>query len=308
MSIDVLCVGHASYDLVFSVKKHPGSDEKTAADFFIACGGGPAANAAVTVSKLGYRSAFIGYLGNDLYGQKHMQEFSEYGVATDLIARGDSPTPLSVILVKPDGSRTVVNYKRQTQPLRDLPERFALHRPKVMLFDGHEPIISKPLIQFAAQQRITTVLDAGSVHRGTRDLFSQVDCVVGSKTFSVDFTGREDPVEALSRLSKAVASAVITLGQDGLVWENSKGSGRLDSFPVQAVDTTGAGDAFHGAYAAGLAAGIEGIDLLVYASAVGALTCMGYGGRLAIPAASTVREFLRKRAPDRFKSLAASIK
>ena len=66
-NVDVLCVGHASYDLVFAVDHHPDADEKTFAEKLISCGGGPAANAAVTVSRLGLKSAFAGYLGNDFF-------------------------------------------------------------------------------------------------------------------------------------------------------------------------------------------------------------------------------------------------
>jgi sulfofructose kinase len=110
IDVDVLCVGHASYDFVFAVDHHPKADEKTFAEKFISCGGGPAANAAVTVSRLGFKSAFAGYLGNEYFGQRHLEEFSQAAVNTDLIVRGDSPTPVSTILAKPDGQRTLVNY------------------------------------------------------------------------------------------------------------------------------------------------------------------------------------------------------
>ncbi|MEY3879642.1 MAG: hypothetical protein RIQ94_437, partial [Pseudomonadota bacterium] len=82
MNIDVLCVGHASYDLVFSVDHHPTADEKIVAEDFLGCGGGPTANAAVTVARLGFKSAFAGYLGQDIYGEKHYQELLESGVNT----------------------------------------------------------------------------------------------------------------------------------------------------------------------------------------------------------------------------------
>ena len=109
--IDVLCVGNASYDLIFSVAHHPDEDEKISALGFVSCGGGPAANAAVTIAKLGFKAAFAGYLGQDIYGEKHYQELRQYGINTNLIIRGDSPTPLSTILVKPNGKRALVNYK-----------------------------------------------------------------------------------------------------------------------------------------------------------------------------------------------------
>jgi sulfofructose kinase len=100
MNIDVLCVGHASYDFIFSVDHHPTADEKIVAQNFLGCGGGPAANATVTAAKLNFKTAFAGYLGQDIYGENHYQEFLNYGVNTDLIIHGSSPTPLSTIIVR----------------------------------------------------------------------------------------------------------------------------------------------------------------------------------------------------------------
>ena len=96
---DVLCVGHASYDLVFSVPHHPLADEKIFANGFFGCGGGPAANAAVLVARLGFQSAFAGYLGDDLYGESNRLELVREGVDTRCVVRGTEPTPLSLSLI-----------------------------------------------------------------------------------------------------------------------------------------------------------------------------------------------------------------
>jgi sulfofructose kinase len=117
MTIDVLCVGHASYDLIFSIDHHPLADEKISATGFVGMGGGPAANAAVTVAKLGFKAAYAGYLGLDIYGERHYQEFLDTGVHSELIIRGNFPTPLSTILVKPNGQRALINFKGQTKAL-----------------------------------------------------------------------------------------------------------------------------------------------------------------------------------------------
>ena len=293
-NLDVLCVGHACYDLVFGVDHHPDADEKTIAEKFTACGGGPAANAAVTVSRLGLKSAFAGYLGNDFFGQQHIEEFVQADVYTDLIVRGDSPTPLSAILVKPDGRRSVVNYKGATAPLTADSIDFSGCRPRVILFDGHEPELSLALMEAIKGRGISTVLDAGSVHRGSLKLLEQVDYAVVSKKFARECTGKTDPQQAASKLGQLGSAVVITLGEAGLVWYHKDTSGRLPSFSVVTVDTTGAGDAFHGAFAAGLAYGKTWEDLLTYASAVGALCCTKYGARPAIPTAKDVAGFLKK--------------
>jgi len=281
MNIDVLCVGHASYDLVFSVTHHPGEDEKISAEGFVGCGGGPAANASVTVSKLGLKSSFAGYLGQDIYGEKHYQELLEYGVHTDLIIRNTSPTPLSAVLVKPDGKRALINYKGETKPLPSETIDFSSVTPKVVLFDGHEPYLSQSLLERTQSESIPTVLDAGSVHEGTLALMGEVDYLVCSEKFARQLAGNEEA--ALNRLAEISPAVVITLGEKGLIWRRGQEHGAMPAFPIIEVDTTGAGDAFHGAFAAAISSRMNWPDVLRYASAAGSLCCTKIGARSGLP-------------------------
>jgi sulfofructose kinase len=281
MNIDVLCVGHASYDLVFSVAHHPAEDEKISAESFISCGGGPAANAAVTVAKLGFKASFAGFLGLDIYGEKHYQELLELGVHANLIIRGSSPTPLSTVLVKPDGRRALINYKGETLPLSSGTIDFSSVAPKVVLFDGHEPHLSNSLLERTRCEDIPTVLDAGSVHEGTLALMESVDYLVCSEKFARQFAGDEET--ALARLAEISPAIVITLGERGLIWRCGQERGILSAFPVNVIDTTGAGDAFHGAFAAAVSSDMNWLDVLRYASAAGSLCCTKTGARSGLP-------------------------
>ncbi len=294
---DVLCVGHASYDLVFSVPRHPAADEKIFADAFLACGGGPAANAAVIVARLGLRSAFAGYLGDDLYGASHAAELAQEGVDTRWLARGKRPTPISTVLVKPDGTRALVNFKGETLALTAAAIDFSSIRPKVMLFDGHEPLLSAPLATRARTQGIPTVLDAGSLHGGTQALMGQVDYLVASEKFAGQWLGAADMPRALTGLAEQAPVVVITLGEHGLIWRKNGESGSLPAFAIRAVDTTGAGDAFHGAFAAGLAAGLTWDKLLRYASAAGAICCERQGARPSLATQAELLAFLESQPP-----------
>ncbi len=287
----MLCVGHASYDLIFSVPRHPGEDEKTVADGFLACGGGPAANAAVQVAKLGLSSAFAGYLGDDLYGEKHCQELIGYGVKVNKVVRGASPTPLSAILVKPDGKRALINYKGESQALPETAIDFSDVNPKVILFDGHEPHLSVPLAQSAKFKGIPTVLDAGSVHDGTLALMGLAGHLVCSEKFAKLLHG--DVATALIKLAEIAPVVVITLGENGLIWRRGGEQGSLAAFPIAAIDTTGAGDAFHGAYAAALAKNMAWEDLLTFASAAGSLCCTKAGARLGLADEAEVLALLK---------------
>ncbi|MDD1620050.1 MAG: PfkB family carbohydrate kinase [Methylococcaceae bacterium] len=289
-AIDVLCIGHASYDLVFSVPHHPGPDEKTVADNLIGCGGGPAANAAVTAAKLGFSAGFCGYLGNDVYGDSHLKELLALGVDTRLVMRGDSPTPLSAVLVKPDGKRALINYKGETQALPTNSVDFTGLEPKVVLFDGHEPQLSLALLEKIGGSRIPTVLDAGSLHDGTRALLDKVDYLVCSEKFALQYAGEE--LTALSRLAELAPVVVITLGERGLIWRRGSESGCLLAPPINAIDTTGAGDAFHGAFAAALTTGMEWGEKLYYASAAGAYCCTRLGARPGLPTREQHQELM----------------
>ena len=294
--IDVLCVGHASHDLIFIVDHHPEADGKCFARAMQSCGGGPAANAAVAVARLGGRSALTAYLGEDLYGCLHHEELVEEGVNTDCITRGPHPTPLSVILVKPNGDRSVINHKSGTPPLSSVPCDLGAVSPGVILFDGHEPRISPVLAREARARGIPSILDAGSVHPGSVDLLSLVDCVVASERFSREYTGEVDPEKALVKLRERVAFTAVTLGGKGVVWSDKADTARLAAFPVDAVDTTGAGDTFHGAFALCLARGMDSHSSLLYSSAAAALCCTRVGARTGIPTRRELEAFLHARS------------
>lgn len=294
-NIDVLCVGHACYDLIFSVDHHPSADEKIFARDCNGCGGGPAANAAVEVSRLGFKSAFAGYLGNDLYGDHHWQELFENQVDTTLIIRGNNPTPLSTILVKPDGKRALINYKGKTKPLPKNAIDFTNLSSKTVLFDGHEPELSPALAKYCHEQNIATVLDAGSIHKGTLALMNKVDYLVCSEKFALQFANDEQ--SALSSLSEKAPTVVITLGENGLIWQSGQEKGSLPAFPITAIDTTGAGDAFHGAFTAAIATQMSWHDTLTYASAAGALCCIKTGARQGLATKRELQAFLQHHQP-----------
>lgn len=281
--LDVLCVGHASFDLTMLTDHHPAADEKCFATEMVSCGGGPAANAAVTVVRLGGQSALAAYLGEDFPGSRHVAELVEEGVRIDWIVRGPHPTPLSVILVKPNGDRSVINFKGATPPMEEVPFDPAGVKPKAVLFDGHEPLISVPVAREALARNIPTILDAGSVHKGTVDLLPLTRYLIASTRFSLDFTGESDPFRALERLSCHAPCTVVTLGENGLVWKQEQEKGHVPAFAVDVVDTTGAGDAFHGAFALGVARGMDFLSNLRVSAAAAALCCSRVGARLGIP-------------------------
>ena len=298
LQVDLLCLGIACYDLIFSVDRHIGPDEKMKASDLTACGGGIAANAAMTGARLGYSVAFAGYLGRDMYGDRHLDELNAAGVNIELVARGEWPTSLSAIFVKPDGARALVNYGLGREMPGELELTLEHCRPRAVLVDGHYLAAAGPLVAGARAAGIPTVLDGDTLHQGSKTLMEMVEFLVVSEHFARQFSGREDVEEALTQLSCCAPSTIITLGERGLCWRNradsrfGAGFGSYPAFAVAAEDTTGAGDAFHGAFAAGLSRGMQWEDLLRFASAVGALCCTRKGARLGIPTGAEVAAFL----------------
>ena len=291
LMLDVLCVGHGSYDITMAASHHPGTDEKIVADSMQLAGGGPAANAAVCIARLGGSSGFCGYLGCDLFGNKHLQELEAEGVDSSLVVRGAHPSPVSQILAKPDGSRSVVNFKGNTPWLSEGAVTVS-DAPKVLLFDGHEPLLSLVLCRWAREKGIPTVLDAGSLHQGTESLAGLVDYLVASEKFASQWCEADDMDLALDKMAAVSPCVVITRGEYGLIWRKGGESGSMRAFDVQAIDSTGAGDAFHGAFAYGLTQEMPWSDLLAFASAAGALTCTKLGSRPALPATASLQALL----------------
>ena len=159
-----------------------------------------------------------------------------------------------------------------------------------MLFDGHEPNISLSLLKQLKKQNIPTVLDAGSVHEGTLSLMDKVDYLVCSEKFAIQFAGNE--TDALSSLAKLSPNVVITLGERGLIWQRDHETGQLNAFNIKAIDTTGAGDAFHGAFAAALTTQMNWQEILKFSSAAGALCCTKVGAIVGLPTKLEHSKFL----------------
>ncbi len=297
--VDVLCVGVAAYDLIFTLESHPVEDVKMDATALTRCGGGPAANAAVTICRLGHSAAFAGYLGHDPFGDENLRELAEAGVRTDLVRRGAWTTPLSAVMVKPDGSRALANYRDPAGHLPSGSLDLAQIGPGVVLFDGHEPVISPSLAIAARERGIPVILDAGSARQGAVDLAGRCDHLVCSLKFALEHTGAGDAELALEELAGLAPTVVITLGDRGLIWRKGQAGGRLPAFAVEAIDTTGAGDVFHGAYAAGLIEGMGWLALLRFASAAAAICCTRLGARLGSPSRPEVDAFLAGDPPTR---------
>ncbi len=294
----VLAIGTAAYDLFFPLSGWLEENHKYEIPASRESGGGPAANAAYLLSLWGEPAALACLLGDDPYGRRIAEEFRAVGTDLSLTeVRPGAATPLSVVLVNTaNGSRTLVNRLPPAEPLRFDPgalATLAALKPGVLLFDGHQPEASLQAMELFPRAR--TILDAGSRRRGTELLAPRVEFLVPSERFARAMSGEEDLdsleggrrcLQALRRLNGG--QVVVTLGERGVLYLENGEAQRLPAFPAVAVDTTGAGDVFHGAFAYAILRGWALSRTVRFASMAAALSVSRPGARSSIPSLAEV--------------------
>jgi sulfofructose kinase len=297
MPIDVLCLGHASFDLSVDVPSFPMENSKCETPELRESGGGPAANAAYLLSAWGVRCGFAGLVGNDRYGQRIEEEFQSVGTDISLLElRPGHATPVSIILInKRNASRTIVNRKVAAAAFRLEEAALKVLSPRVLLFDGHECQAS--LAALRVFPKVISILDAGSWREGTAQLAGRVDYLAASERFALQATGLPDLSEAgaqracTRRLRELyLTSVIITLGEKGLIADDGSGFFHSPAYPALAVDTTAAGDIFHGALAYAVLQSWSFRECLRFASLTASLSVRVAGGRSSIPSLKSVQE------------------
>jgi sulfofructose kinase len=301
MKIEILCIGHAAWDLVLPLESFPAENEKYAVEDVLESPGGPACNAASLLGKWGCGCAFAGPVGRDARGGLVLERLGADGVDTSLVVRPDGfLTPFSLIITSAaSASRTIINRRRSGAALALEPGRCAGWQPRLLLFDGHEPEASLAALELFPAA--LSILDAGSRRRGTELLAARVDYLVGSERFARDMTGRdtrdaaglEAALRALHELNGR--QVALTLGERGCVYLREGVMLAQAAWPARAVDTTAAGDIFHGAFAAALLEGAGFPAAVGLATVAAGLSVERRGGYDSIPERAEVmaryREF-----------------
>ncbi len=297
--LDVLCIGHAACDVSLFVDQYPPENSKCETHESLEACGGPAANAAWLLSSWGLRTGFAGLVGDDVHGKRTHDEFTAAGTDVSLLElRPGHATPLSIILInRESGSRTIINRKVKAVSLSLNAAALFPLKPRVLLFDGHE--LEASLTAMQAFPDAITILDAGSWREGTAVLAGKVHYLAASERFALQATGMKslhDDAERRQCLSKLreqfPTKTIVTLGERGLIYDAGDGYSELSAFPAVAVDTTAAGDIFHGAFAYAIAGGMPLLEALRLSSMTASLSVRKAGGRSSIPTLAEVKEAL----------------
>lgn len=296
----ILVVGYSAWDLIFPLASTPEPDTKTEVSPMVTCGGGPAANAAAALAALGDQVRLVSVLSDDVFGRAQLADLERAGVDVSLArVAPDSRTPLAVIRVDPRNGERRIYWERGDLPRLDpdTVDTAWLDSADLLLCDAHEVPAAARLAAAAGRRGLSVVLDAGSVRPGVPDLIPHCTDVIGALDFATDLAGIADRPEALRRLrARGPRRVGTTLGRAGVLGLDEDGLRHVPAFLSDAVDTTGAGDAFHAGYAWSLAAGGDFIANLRSGAAVAALQCRAYGGRGGLPDAAEVAELLARGA------------
>lgn len=291
----MLCVGLAIQDTIVSVDRIPPEPVKVYARDRREVGGGPAATAAVAIARLGGRAAIAARIGNDATGTAIADELHREGVDTTWLRVFEGTrSPGAVILVDEDGERLIVAYADPETPA-DADWLKPARIGGALLCDLSWPEGALACAQRAARDGIPVVLDA-DITRHPRDavepLVAACDHVVFSRPGLARFAGTDEIEDGLRRALRARHRIVgVTDGADGLYWLDGNAL-RNDRPPrVNAVDTVGAGDAFHGAFALALSHGRPLDETIRFANSVAALKCTVPGGRAGLPTPQALRRF-----------------
>lgn len=299
---DVVGLGINVIDYLFRVPRFPEPDTKSDALAVTTQGGGLTATAMVACARLGLRTRYIGKFGSNEIGRMAREELAAEGL--DLCASVQAsgvPNRLCFVLVEEGtGHRTIIRHMDRRMWLR--PEdltREAVCSGRVLHMDGYEGDAALRAARCAREAGIPVSVDAEKFTERREELFRLTDILIVAERYGREVTGREDVAGILEGLTRLGPPCVgVTSGERGSTLRYRGAIEHVPAFPVGVVDTTGAGDVFHGAFLYGLLQGWGARHILVFANAVSALKCTRLGGRAGIPRVEEVRDFLRTRGED----------
>ena len=296
----VICLGHATLDAVFTVESLPYGGGKTPALSYACRGGGMAATAAVAAARLGALAQFWGRAGDDDAGRAMRAELASFDVdVAHLRLFAGARSSVSSVVVDASGERMLVNFRGADLPTRsDWLPLDTVRDADIVLADPRWPEGALALFAHARSAGIPTLFDGDVAEPAVFDaLLPGVDYAVFSSAGLAHCVGQAQPALDVEKALRAAYAkgcrvAAVTLGNRGVAWLDGMSLQHLPAFAVDAVDTNGAGDVFHGALAFALGARWQLRDALRFASAVAALKCRHAGARSGVPDFAGAMAFL----------------
>ncbi len=301
----VIGLGLATLDVLIRLKDMPTWEGGNRVDGFRFDGGGLVGTAMVAAAKLGARVGFVGTAGSDEVAELKLKSFREHGVDLSRLVRREGPEDQVVIVYvnSETGERTFCGVGGQArQPLRPAElDRDYLVGADILHVDGlmhHEAALQAARWMQAAGKTVT--MDGsktdGVVGERHRAVIRYVDVLITGEGYGRGLTGLDDVWAAGEKVLQMGPRVFIeTRGERGCFGVTPEGRFHVPAFQVQVVDTTGAGDVFHGAYIVGMLHGWTPPQCAQFSTAVSAIKCTQLGGRAGVPTFEQTMAFLKER-------------
>lgn len=281
---DVVGVGLNATDTLILLQRFPAYAGKVPFDEEILSPGGQVASAMVACARLGLKVKYVGTVGDDERGRIQMESLRGEGIdLSDVEVRQGCPNQSAYILIdRSTGERTVL-WRRldglRLDPSRIRPE--IISSARLLHIDGHDTAAVERAARMARQSGVPVTVDVDTVYHGFDRVLPYVDYLIASSEFPGNWTSEADPFKALALLQNeyGMRVAAMTLGAYGAL---ARAEGKFvysPAFVVNCVDTTGAGDVFHGAFCYAVLEGMAVGEALDFANALAALNCTAVGAR-----------------------------
>jgi sulfofructose kinase len=298
-SFDVVGIGLNATDTLLLVPHFPAYAGKVLFEERILSPGGQVASAMVTCARLGLRAKYIGTVGDDERGRIQMESLAVSGINVDdvRVREGCANQSAYIIVDRATGERTVL-WRRpdclRIEPSDISPEQITCAR--LLHIDGHDTPAMERAASIARAAAMPVTLDVDAVYHGLERLLPYVDYMVASSEFPVQWTDQTDPFKALAMIQEeyGMRVAAMTLGAYGAL---ALAEGKFlysPAFVVNCVDTTGAGDVFHGAFCYAVLQGMPMRETLDFCNAMAALNCTALGARGGIGGLDEARALMRR--------------
>lgn len=301
--MQIVGIGANVFDTLYRLDTFPKEDSKQKAQSVTESGGGPCGTGLVAASKLGAACGYIGNCSDDSAGKFLMNDFAKYGVSTQYMNPVENTGAFcSCIWLCDDTAARTCVFHRGTVPgtVIGQKEATAIAQAQILMVDGNDLDAAVEGAKIARQNGTLVLYDAGGQYPGVEKLLAVTDILIPSEEFALGHTGEACVADAARKLWQMYAPKVIviTQGKEGGILFDGKQVLRYPAFPVDAVDTNGSGDVFHGAFAFALTRGFDYGRCCVFSSAVSALKCTQVGARKGVPTYDETIEFLRSRGVE----------
>jgi len=295
----ILCIGMPVRDLTFRVSGIPARGSKENASHFEEICGGNALNAAIGIVRLGGRASICGPMGDarETTSRYIFEQMAREAIDTGhLVHMPGLVTPISAIMIDPSGERTIVTFRDpELWKVTLSPSETLLHDCAAILTESRCAAFCTDLCAEACRRGIPVIVDVDRAMSLREGLLTASTHLIFSSEPLQETAGVADDGAALRKIARLTSSFLAgTRGPRGTIWLDEQGQlQETPAVPVHTVDTLGAGDVFHGAFALAITENQELRQALRFASAAAALKCTRFGGAFAAPQRAEVEELLR---------------